>query len=139
MTALTIKQPFAAWIADGHKKIEIRSWKTDYRGELLITAASSPKIITRLDSGETIALPTGCAVCVVNLLDCRPALPSDSEMAMCDICNASYAWIFGNIKPVYPLKTSGQQRLWQYKGDIKYLLPNIDWLDASFLSQNHLF
>ena len=38
MKAITILQPFATLIASGEKHFETRSWKTDYRGPLLIHA-----------------------------------------------------------------------------------------------------
>ena len=38
MKVLTIKQPWASLIVDGYKKYEFRSWKTKYRGEILIHA-----------------------------------------------------------------------------------------------------
>ena len=41
MKALTIKQPFATLIAKGDKHYEFRSWKTNYRGEILIHAGKS--------------------------------------------------------------------------------------------------
>ena len=38
MKALSIMQPWAWLIATGHKDIENRSWRTDYRGPVLIHA-----------------------------------------------------------------------------------------------------
>ncbi len=38
MKALTLHQPWASLIACGRKRIETRSWKTDYRGPLAIHA-----------------------------------------------------------------------------------------------------
>ena len=35
---LTIKEPWATLIINGYKKYEFRSWKTNYRGKLLIHA-----------------------------------------------------------------------------------------------------
>jgi len=40
MRALTIRQPYALLIVDGIKPIENRTWSTNYRGPLLIHAAS---------------------------------------------------------------------------------------------------
>ena len=40
MKALTIKQPWASLIINGHKQYEIRSWKTSYRGKILIHAGT---------------------------------------------------------------------------------------------------
>ena len=39
MKVITIKQPFATLIAKGYKTYEFRSWKTSYRGKILIHAA----------------------------------------------------------------------------------------------------
>lgn len=41
MKVLTIKQPWASLIIEGYKRFEFRSWKTNYRGELLIHAGKS--------------------------------------------------------------------------------------------------
>lgn len=38
MKAITIKQPFASLIAAEIKEYEFRTWKTNYRGEILIHA-----------------------------------------------------------------------------------------------------
>lgn len=39
MKAITLTQPWATLVAIGAKKIETRSWRTDYRGPLAIHAA----------------------------------------------------------------------------------------------------
>lgn len=38
MKALSVKQPWAALIASGEKPYEVRTWRTDYRGPLVICA-----------------------------------------------------------------------------------------------------
>jgi hypothetical protein len=40
--ALTVRQPFAWLIAEGHKQIENRTWCPSYRGALLIHASKAP-------------------------------------------------------------------------------------------------
>ena len=42
MKTLSIRQPYAALICRGIKKIEKRSWDTKYRGKLLIHASGKP-------------------------------------------------------------------------------------------------
>lgn len=42
MKAITIKQPWASLIAHGIKPIENRSWKTKFRGTVLIHSAAKP-------------------------------------------------------------------------------------------------
>ena len=41
MKTLSVKQPYASFICHGIKTIENRTWKTDYRGKLLIHASGS--------------------------------------------------------------------------------------------------
>lgn len=53
MKAITIKQPFASLIVDGIKDIENRTWKTNFRGTVLIHAACKkpPKLPGDMISG----------------------------------------------------------------------------------------
>lgn len=41
MKAITLKQPWATLIAEGLKEYEFRSWKINYRGEILIHAGKT--------------------------------------------------------------------------------------------------
>ncbi len=41
MKVITIKQPYASMIVNNYKRYEFRSWKTNYRGKLLIHAGNS--------------------------------------------------------------------------------------------------
>ena len=41
MKVLTVKEPWASLIAYGYKEYEFRSWKTNYRGKILIHAGKS--------------------------------------------------------------------------------------------------
>ena len=49
MKAISIKQPWASLIAHGIKDIENRSWRTNYRGRVLIHAGASKKEGWRLN------------------------------------------------------------------------------------------
>lgn len=64
--ALSIKQPYADQIREGTKTIEYRSWKTLHRGPLLI--CSGLQHVSELPEGKN--MPKGCAICVVNVVDC---------------------------------------------------------------------
>ena len=39
MKAITLREPWASLVVNGYKKYEFRSWKTSYRGKILIHAA----------------------------------------------------------------------------------------------------
>jgi hypothetical protein len=70
MKALCVKQPWANLISMGLKTIETRTWKTNYRGPLIICSSKTPDIY-----------PAGFALCEINLIDCRPMIPEDYEAA----------------------------------------------------------
>lgn len=44
MKALSVRQPWAHLILCGEKEYEFRTWRTDYRGDLLICSSANPKI-----------------------------------------------------------------------------------------------
>lgn len=44
MKALSVRQPYAHFIMCGEKEFEFRTWRTDYRGDLLICSTANPKI-----------------------------------------------------------------------------------------------
>jgi hypothetical protein len=132
MRALTIRQPYAALIADGIKSIEVRSWRTSYRGPLLICASARPADVEEeLTDGRAVILPAGVACCVVDLWDVTPFSLWHEEAACCDWEANLYAWRLRHPRPVQPVPVKGQQRLfYPPPGVINYLPAGMDWLDA---------
>jgi len=100
MKALSVKQPWANLIAEGKKTIETRSWPTDYRGELLIVSSRIPPIA-----------PAGCAVAVVDLVDCRLMTADDETAACCKVYRGAWAWMLTNVRRVKPWPIRGQLRI----------------------------
>jgi hypothetical protein len=73
MKTITIKQPYASLIANGYKEYEFRSWKTSYRGELLIHAGiSEDKQAMKKFSHLNLDYPKSRVVAKVKLVDCIP-------------------------------------------------------------------
>lgn len=97
MKALTLTQPWATLVAVGAKRIETRSWSTNYRGPIAIHAAKAfpsgakmlcesrlfcrllgwpecPSLLTQDwldDNARRIkALPLGCVLATARLVDC---------------------------------------------------------------------
>lgn len=86
MKALTLTQPWATLSALGEKKIETRSWSTNYRGPIAIHSAKTygkggkKDILDMFDQIDTFPLvlkkhaltlddlPLGCVVAVCNLV-----------------------------------------------------------------------
>ena len=71
MKVLTIKQPFATLIIEGLKEYEFRTWKTKYRGELLIHAGKGvDKKAMEKFKHLNLKYPSGCIIGKVTLTDC---------------------------------------------------------------------
>lgn len=79
MKAISIKQPWASLVAAGTKTVECRTWKTHYRGPLLICSSKGDVEID--DGGENLILPGGMALAAVELVDVRPMTEADLEPA----------------------------------------------------------
>ena len=101
MKALCIRQPYADGVVFGEKTIEVRTWPTDHRGELLITSAVKPT----LDG-----YPCGYLLGAVEVVDCRPMQPEDAAAAFCDYAPGLYAWVLSNPRCLHecPPVTSRQ-------------------------------
>lgn len=82
MKAITIKQPWASLIAHGIKDIENRTWKTNYRGKVLIHAGNQKKFNIALTDEQCIkaspvlaeavkgTMPFGAIIGEVKIIDC---------------------------------------------------------------------
>lgn len=102
MKALSIKQPWANLIVSGEKTIETRYWPTNHRGKLLIVSSKIPK-----------AEWAGCALGIVDLVDCRKMVPEDEVAAMCDCLPGLYAWVLENVVALAaPFSVRGRLRLY---------------------------
>jgi hypothetical protein len=100
MMSLTVKQPYAAMILHGDKTEEVRTWRTSYRGPLLITASAKPADAwIRHEDGTVETLPSGCMICVVDLQDI--VLSKTGKLL----------WILANPRPVEHKPVRGQVKL----------------------------
>jgi hypothetical protein len=134
--ALTLWQPYATLIALGHKRVETRSWSTEYRGPIAIHAAQremKPDDIEELLwLGElhgvelpdlldlASAWPLGKVVCTADLVDCREmteAMIEDLSPLELDVGNwtpGRFAWVLENVVPLHPVAARGKQGLWDW-------------------------
>ena len=129
MKVLTIKQPWASLIMLGLKKYEFRSWKTDYRGELLIHAGKGidKDGMERLKKYIPENMPTERILGKVKLIDCIKTSPEFYDKVQKEnkyiyaksVFNQDYAWQMEVIE-VYdnPIKVKGKLRLWNYEGGV---------------------
>ena len=125
MKVLTIKEPWSTLIIDGYKKYEFRSWKTNYRGKILIHAGMSLEkdMLKRFES-YNLNCAKGAIIGEAELTDC---ILVDEELnkklrAIDPIVYGrsnhveTYAWKLENIvKYSKPIPVKGKLGLWNYE------------------------
>ena len=125
MKVLTIKQPWASLIIEGYKRFEFRSWRTNYRGELLIHAGKSidKEAYERL-KGYLKDMPLGKIIGKVELTDCIKTTPEFFEHRLKenkDVYTKSsfkeeYAWqVKVEEKFEKPIDAKGKLGIWNYE------------------------
>lgn len=114
MKAISVQQPFAFEIMSGQKTIEVRSWDTLHRGDLLICSSKKPAF-SREDM-EEMEEEYGCtflygqALCIVRIADVRLMRKGDEEKALMDeVDPEAYSWILEDVRSVVPFPVKGQQ------------------------------
>lgn len=131
MKAITIKQPFATLIAEGLKQYEFRTWRTNYRGEILIHAGKSidKKAMKKFES-LGLSYPTGCIIAKVTITDCvivddklRSDLKNENALVYSGIINDrkwnGYGFVIRDVFKIKPIYVKGSLGLWNYSGEIK--------------------
>jgi hypothetical protein len=155
MKCITLTQPWASLIAVGAKKIETRSWNTNYRGPLAIHAALKFPMKTRwllardpfrsefIKAGYHIGplknlswLPLGAVVATCELADIVPTETaiqfdyglSDEEIKFGDYSPGRWAWRLDNVKKLpEPIPAKGALRLWETDAQVSAALLDSLW------------
>lgn len=126
MKVITIKQPLATLIAEGLKEYEFRTWKTKYRGELLIHAGKGiDKKAMKKFAQYNLDYPSGCIIAKVNLSDCikideeaRKMLKKKNSIVYSSIIEHtewdSYGFKLDHVTKIKPIPVNGKLSLWDY-------------------------
>ena len=128
MKVISIKEPFATLIANGIKKIETRSWKTNYRGELFIHASGkqlAKEFIKNdfvLDLIKNMDMNYGHIICKCNLVDCiymdeqflNYIKQNQIEYNLGEYKLGRYAWIIEDVEPIYPMPAKERLNIWNF-------------------------
>lgn len=127
MKAITIKQPFASLIAAGLKEYEFRTWKTNYRGEILIHAGKSiDKDAMKKFESLKLEYPTGCIIAKAKLTDCVPVTEAVKEelrkknfLVYSGTTESAdwngYGFKLENVETMEPILVNGMLGLWEYE------------------------
>lgn len=118
MKALSVQQPYAFEIQSGLKTIEVRTWDTLHRGDLLICSSGKPAFPK--EEMEDMEDEYGClflygqALCVVHVADVRLMARGDEEGALMDSCDPeAFSWVLEDVRPVVPFPVKGKQGLFE--------------------------
>lgn len=136
MKALTLTQPWATLVAIGAKRIETRSWSTNYRGPLAIHAAMGmPTYVKRLCDSEPFRtalngvgatwLRRGVVIATCRLVDVLPTMPASGhgtvpsdaphEFAFGDFSPGRFMWLLENVVALpEPVPARGALGLWEW-------------------------
>lgn len=146
MKALSLTQPWATLVAIGAKRIETRSWKTSYRGELAIHASqyfpqySRDLCWTPTFGGALVAagitsldqLPLGAVIAVGRLADVgstdwmrtmRTDLLTPQELEFGNYDSGRYGWTCSDVVALnQPVRAKGALGLWTPEFDLEALI-----------------
>lgn len=128
MKVLTLREPWASLIGENIKKIETRSWFTNYRGELYIHAGQTPipandARMNRLAKELSGSFHFGTIFAKCKLVDCvkidenyaNKVKASDYLCYDCgDYTPGRYAWLLKDIELIDPIPATGKLGLWNY-------------------------
>ena len=125
MKAITIKQPYATLIAEGLKEYEFRTWKTKYRGEILIHAGKGvDQEAMKRFAHLNLEYPSGCIIAKATLADCveigdamkstlreKDFLVYQGITEDADWCG--YGFKLENVEKTSPISVGGKLSLWE--------------------------
>lgn len=123
---IVLSEPFAALVLWKLKTIEIRSWKTNHRGPVVVSAGKALwnpdrkgwPIAPEGTMEEALKLPRGVARCIVNVTDCRPSTVFDTARACFIPPKDSYAWELAGAREVPPVPIRGNQGMFWVEFDL---------------------
>lgn len=132
MKVISIKQPYATLIAEGYKEYEFRTWKTKYRGEILIHASLEvDKIAMEKYKDLNLEYPNGCIIAKATLNECIEINDDFRKMIkpkniylyiyshVLNNDKNKYAFYLNNIEKINPINIKGQLGLWNYENKNK--------------------
>ena len=121
LKVLTLRQPWATLVSEGIKRYEFRSWKTKYRGKVLIHAGTGiDKEDMKKYKDMNLEFPSRKILAVVEIEDCleldeelNNKIISENNIAYGNKVRTGYAWKLNNIKKInYDKEVNGQLGLW---------------------------
>lgn len=128
MKVITIKQPWATLIAEGYKEYEFRTWKTKYRGDILIHAGKGiDKEAVERFKYLNLEYPLGQIIAKAVITNCikvddelRRKLKEKDPIVYRGVVSKTskdwdgYGFKIENVEKIEPIKINGKLSLWDY-------------------------
>ena len=126
MKTLTINQPFATLIVEGLKEYEFRTWKTNYRGEILIHAGKGvDKKAMKKYEYLGLEYPKGCIIGKATITDCikiddnaRKILKEKNSIIYSNIIDNKdwngYGLKLENVEKLENIEVCGKLSFWEF-------------------------
>lgn len=124
MKVLSIREPWASLIIEGYKEYEFRSWKTKYKGKILIHASlSMEKTNLKKFKDYNINIKPGYIIGEAILEECievtddfeKELYKKDKIVYAKSEHKRVYAWKLSNVKKYdEPIRAKGKLGLWNY-------------------------
>ena len=126
MKTLTINQPFATLIVEGLKEYEFRTWKTNYRGEILIHAGKAvDKKAMKKYEYLGLEYPKGCIIGKATITDCikiddnaRKILKEKNSIIYSNIIDNKdwngYGFKLENVEKLENIEVCGKLSFWEF-------------------------
>ena len=123
MKTITLKQPWASLVASGLKKYEFRSWKTNYRGDILIHAGKGvDKEALEKYKNLNLDYPSSTIMAIVTIEDCieltatiNKKICQENPYIYGNKHRSGFAWKLSNVRTVKcSTSISGKQGFWDY-------------------------
>jgi len=121
---LSIKQPWIDLILTGEKTIEVRTWKTSYRGRLYLHSPQQPDKIAMEYFKVEKPLIYGCVLGFVDLVDCIDFTRESWHSARHQHLNyypfeeGLKGWLLKNPVVIKPVPLKGKLGVFNWKGEI---------------------
>ena len=124
MKVITLKQPWATLVAEGLKKYEFRSWKYNYRGDILIHAgAGIDRDAMEKVKDLNLEFPAKRILAVVTITDCieldsniSKRINKENPKIYGNKLRTGFAWKIENPRKLNINKEiPGKQGIWNYE------------------------
>jgi hypothetical protein len=110
MKALSIKEPWAGLIIEGKKTIELRTWRTRYRGPLLIHRSGK--------NGGVVGAAEIVDIIEIGSPEQFRSLRERHRAPEAFYAEKLFGWVLAKARPVKFIPCKGRLGLWEPSADI---------------------